>query len=295
MAIVYCPLLSALMVSYSQLFEEAKSKAPSQWSRVATLAPSNSASSTYGWLGQFPRLAEWTGTRAFKNIREFGYSIVNKKYEASVRIPRTAFEDDTLGIYAPLFQEMGYAAATHPDEIIFTLLKKGKEIACYDGKMFFAKDHPVFANVAGTGNAENASNLIEPEADPQPAWYLLEVSRPLKPFIFHERTKPKLETITSTTNDTVFNSVEYPFGVQYRCDGGYRFWQLAVISTEKLDAVGFEKALLTLQSFKADCGRPMGCGFGGKEGTLLVALPSQQAAARHVVVSEIDAAGASNI
>ena len=118
-------------------------------------------------------------------------------------IPRTAVEDDQLGVYSPLFREMGYAAATHPDEIIFGLLRDGKSTACYDGKMFFAKDHPVFENVDGTGTEETAANLIEPAEGAVAPWFILDVSRPLKPFIFQERTTPELQVITNPDNEFV--------------------------------------------------------------------------------------------
>lgn len=137
MAVVTSALINALRTGFSKEFEDAKSAAPTQWAAVATRVPSGNASNTYGWLGQFPKLSEWTGQRAFKSIREYGYSVTNKLYEATVDIPRTAIEDDQIGVYAPLFREMGYAAATHPDEIVFGLLRDGKTAACYDGKMFF--------------------------------------------------------------------------------------------------------------------------------------------------------------
>ena len=295
MAVVTSALINALRTGFSKEFEDAKSAAPSQWSAVATRVPSGNASNTYGWLGQFPKLSEWTGQRAFKSIREFGYSVTNKLYEATVDIPRTAVEDDQLGVYAPLFREMGYAAATHPDEIVFGLLRDGKSTACYDGKPFFAKDHPVFQNVDGTGAESAAANLIEPAEGAAAPWFLLDVSRPLKPFIFQERTTPELQVITNPDNDTVFMKDKIPYGIRYRCNGGYGFWQQAVMSAEALNPASFEKALTLMQGFTADGGRPLGLGMGGKAGTLLVVPPVHQAAARKVIVAERDDAGASNI
>ncbi|MCG6541625.1 Mu-like prophage major head subunit gpT family protein [Pseudomonas sp. KSR10] len=37
--------------------------ASSQFKEIATVVPSATASSTYGWLGQFPKLREWMGAR----------------------------------------------------------------------------------------------------------------------------------------------------------------------------------------------------------------------------------------
>lgn len=76
MAVVTSGLVNALRTGFSKEFEDAKAAAPTQWAAVATRVPSGNASNTYGWLGQFPKLSEWTGQRAFKSIREFGYSFL---------------------------------------------------------------------------------------------------------------------------------------------------------------------------------------------------------------------------
>lgn len=295
MAIVTSLLLNSLRVGFSKSFEDAKSKAPTQWAAVATHVPSSKASNTYGWLGQFPKLNEWVGDRSLKDIKEYGYAVTNKLFESTVLVPRTAIEDDELGTYTPLFAEMGYAAATHPDEIIFSLLGNGTTALCYDGKPFFAVDHPVYPNVDGTGSVTHVSNLLAPSSNAGTPWYLLDVSRPLKPFIFQERTLPELKVITNADNETVFMKDQMPYGIRYRCNGGYGFWQQAVCSTEPLNIAAFEKAITTMQVFKADGGRPMGIGYGGETGTLLVVPSTLQAAAKQVVSAEKNESGASNI
>lgn len=300
MAIVTSSLIQTLRTGYSKAFQEALAKAPTQWASVATRVPSGNSSNTYGWLGQFPKLREWTGDRVFKSIKEHGYAVTNKLYEATVDIPRTAFEDDALGVYSPLFSEMGYAAATHPDEIVFGLLKDGRTGDCFDGKKFFAADHPVYPNVDGTGSAADTSNLLRPAAvesvvTDKTAWFLLDTSRPLRPFIFQERTTPELQVVTNPDNDTVFMKDKIPYGIRYRCNGGYGFWQQAICCTDDLTAANFQLALETMQGFKADGGRPLGLGFGGKTGTLLVVPPTLQADAREILVAERDQYGASNI
>src|SRR5699024_11284349 len=110
-------------------------------------------------------------------------------------------------VYAPLFREMGYAAGTHPDEIVFGLLKNGTSGTCYDGKAFFAVDHPVYPNADGSGDAESVSNWLRPAAvgetvtDGTP-WFVLDVSRPLRPFIFQERTAPELDRKSTRLNSS---------------------------------------------------------------------------------------------
>ena len=86
-----------------------------------------------------------------------------------------------------------------------------------------------------------------------------------------------------------------PYGIRYRCNGGYGFWQQAVCSTQELNAANFAAALEAMQSFRADGGRPLGLGFGGEAGTMLVVPPDLQSAARRVVSAEQDPDGGSNI
>lgn len=295
MAIVTSPLLASMRVGFSKTFEDAKAKAPSQWALAATLVPSTSKSTTYGWLGQYPKLREWVGPRTVKSIQEYGYSIINKLYEGTVGVQRTDLEDDNLGVYTPLFAEMGHSAATHPDELVFGLLGKGVSTLCYDGQYFFDTDHPVYAEVDGTGAVSTVSNLIDPAAgDPGKAWFILDVSRPLKPLIFQERTKPELLAVTDPKQDHVFTMDEYLYGVRYRCNAGFGFWQQAVCCRDTLNAANFGKALALIQDYKADGGRPLGLGRGGKAGTLLVVPASLYSAALDVVNVQLVSGGESN-
>ncbi|WP_297892985.1 Mu-like prophage major head subunit gpT family protein [uncultured Desulfovibrio sp.] len=295
MAIVTSSLLASLRVGFSKIFEDAKSKAPSLWQLAATLVPSTAKSTTYGWLGQYPKLREWVGVRVVQSMQEHGYSIVNKLYEATVGVARTDVEDDNLGIYTPLLAEMGYAAATHPDELAFSLLGKGTSTLCFDGQYFFDTDHPVYPNVDGTGAVATVSNLIDPAAgEPGTPWYLLDVSRPLKPLIFQERTKPELQSMTDPKQDHVFTLDEYLFGTRYRCNAGFGFWQQAICCRDTLNAANFGKALTRMQDYKADGGRPLGLGRGGKAGTLLVVPASLNSAALDVVNVQLINGGESN-
>lgn len=69
-------------------------------------------------------------------MKVYGYAINNKIYEGTVTITRDDFEDDNLGAYSPLFQEMGRASAAQPDELVFTALRDGNKTDCYNGKPF---------------------------------------------------------------------------------------------------------------------------------------------------------------
>lgn len=296
MAIVTAPLLESMRVGFSKKFEEGKAKAPSQWRTAATPVPSTAESTTYGWLGQYPQLEEWVGQRTVKSMQEHGYSIVNKLHVGTVGIARTKIEDDTIGTYSPIFAEMGYAAGEHPDKMVFSLLGKGTTTACYDGQNFFDIDHPIYPEVDGTGTPATVSNLLDPASgSPGKAWYLLDVSRPLKPLIFQERTTAELQALTDPTGDHAFMRDEYLYGVRYRCNAGFGFWQQAVCCRDVLNVDTFGKVLGLIQDYKTDGGRPMGLGRGGKTGTLLVVPSTLYSAALGVVNAQLINGGDTNV
>ena len=59
------------------------------------------------------------------------------------------------------------------------------------------------------------------------AWFLLDTSKPVKPFIYQERKKPVFVEQTDPQADDVFNRKKFKFGAEARAAGGYAFWQLA--------------------------------------------------------------------
>lgn len=63
------------------------------------------------------------------------------------------------------------------------------------------------------------------------AWFLIDGSRAVKPFIFQERKKAKVVQSTGMDSDHVFLRKSYLFGCEARAAGGYGFPQFAYGST----------------------------------------------------------------
>lgn len=270
--------LGNLFVGFKTAFNNGFRNITPDWPRVGTLVPSNTKSENYSWMGQFPQLREWIGDRQVKNISQYNYSITNKTYEATIGVPREDIADDQFGVYSPLFAEMGHAAATHPDSLVFALLAAGFATVCYDGQYFFDTDHPV-----GTGQVSNSGG------GSGAPWVLMDTSRPLKPIIFQRRQDYQLVSMTDPNDEGVFSRREYRYGVDGRCNVGYGFWQMAYGSKQTLDAGAFNTARAALEGFKSDEGRPLGI-----KPNLLVVGPSNRAAAEALLLAQMNAAGASN-
>jgi phage major head subunit gpT-like protein len=115
-----------------------------QWDRVATKVPSTARQETYAFLGSLPRMRKQRGERIPQKLKDYGYTLVNEEFEASIEVQRADLKDDQTGKFAPLAQSIGQSARMYPDEQIFgNLLPAGFASLCYDGQYFFDTDHPI--------------------------------------------------------------------------------------------------------------------------------------------------------
>ena len=276
--------LNLLYRAVNTAFDKGSKLYKPYWEQIASLSLSTSGEESYSWLGEFSRLREWIGDRQIQQMKIYDYSIKNIKYEATEGVPAEYIEDDRYGVLMPKFEDMGYAAASHPDELIFDLLAKGFETKCYDGKNFFDAEHPV--GEVGPGTV--VSNMQDGDSSP---WFLLDTSRPLKPMIFQRRRDYRLLSKTDPQTDNhVFMRDEFLYGVDARVNAGFGFWQMAFGSKDILSEANFDLAMSSMMSLKSDKGRKLGI-----KPTLLVVGPNNRAAAKRIVKSEKDAGGGSNV
>lgn len=131
----------AKLRSLTKKFDHSVENAMPFYPELCTLMPSDGADEEYGGLGSMPGMREWLGDRDFHSLRAGKFTIENKEWENSVEIPRTAIEDDRMGLYGPVMEQMGVEAAHHPDELVMELLRNGESQSCMDGQYFFDTDH----------------------------------------------------------------------------------------------------------------------------------------------------------
>lgn len=152
--------LAGLNVSFSTAYNKAFEGVQTNYQKFATTVPSATSETNYTWLGQLPQMREWVGEREIQNLSAYDYTIKNRKFEMTVGVPRDVIEDDQYGVYTPTFSNMGFAAAQHPDLLCFEALKNGFAEKCYDGKPFFAADHP-----SGEAGSLAAGNMTHNKLD----------------------------------------------------------------------------------------------------------------------------------
>lgn len=271
--------LTGIYKSFSTIFNQAFDAAPSQRDLVAMTVPSAGKSVDYKWLGDFPMMREWLGDRVIKDLSAFHYEIINKSYEATIEVDRDDIRDDQVGVYTPMIQGLGNGAKVHPDILVFALLAAGFSTVCFDGQYFFDDDHPV-----GSGSVSNDGGGA---GDP---WYLLDLSRPIKPIILQVRQQPEFVAQDRPTDENVFLRKKFRYGVDDRKNVGYGLWQIAYGSKNTLDATNYAAARAAMMAHtKDDEVTKLGI-----RPTHLVYGPTNESAARILIVNERNAAGASN-
>jgi phage major head subunit gpT-like protein len=275
--------LVLLTTGFKTVFQKAFDTTPSTFERLAMVVPSTTSAENYGWLGAFPRFREWVGDRVIQNLRQHDFTIRNRDFELTIGVDRNSIEDDQYGIYNPMFASMGEQSKTHPDELVYALLKDAFGRIGYDGQYFFDTDHPV---LDADGVEQSVSNVQAGAGTP---WFLIDTSRAIKPLIFQKRKDYKFTRMDSDQDEAVFARKEFRYGIDARVNTGLGLWQLAFASQQPLDAANYGAARAAMMSFKADGGKPLNI-----RPTLLVVPPSLETAAFNVVQAEKLASGADN-
>jgi len=283
--------IDALQRGFSQLFRTACSDSNIWGTEIATTIPSTHGTEVHGWMQRILKMNEWLGPRVVKNLATHSYTLTNKTFEETVGVPVNAIEDDSLGVYNPLFQELGRVSAKWPDQQLKAALQAGVTSPGFDGQNFFSATHDLnpagvqsnnFTSsqlnatnfnavrsamssltgedgeplgvmpgllvvppqlekaaleiVAAERNSSGASNvlvgsarvLVVPElADAPATWYLMDVSRAIKPLVWQLRQSPELASKTSVTDENVFNLDQFVWGIKARGVAGYGPWWLA--------------------------------------------------------------------
>ena len=249
--IINTQALQAIRPGFNASFKRGLGQATSQYTAIATVVNSTTKDNTYGWLGKMPNMREWIGERVVNGIAEHDYTIKNKDYELTVGVARNDILDENLGVYDPMFVEMGESTTKHPDIMCFGTLAKGFTSPCYDGQFFFDTDHPV---INADGSMSTVSNFGGGAGRP---WFLMSTNSALKPIIYQERQKPNFVALDNPMDANVFFNKEFLYSVEGRNNTGYGFWQMAYASRQPLTGANFAAAYSAMEGMTGDHGRPL--------------------------------------
>jgi len=139
---------------FNVLFSKGAAAAVPIYPKIAMVVPSSGSQVVYPMWNQLPGMREWVGPRKAQNLVPSNYTIINKDFEETIAVQRNDFDDDNLGIYAPLIQGMGSQAMMHRDILVYNQLAGAFSTGvykCFDGKAMCASNHTLgtrtFSNV----------------------------------------------------------------------------------------------------------------------------------------------------
>lgn len=305
--------LQFLFNMFDMRLQQGYTLAASFYQQIATEVPSNTEQNVYGWIGKLPKMREWLGERYLNNPAARSYTLINKTYEDTIKVPREKIEDDQYGLYMPMIEFLGQEAKVLPDRLIAGLLDTGDAATSttFDGQSYFSTGHPTdpdnpasttqsnlfsakpltAANVAAvyaamrlyTGedglplgirpthlvvgpnheidakqicntefiapagaqfglnaNSVMQSNPMKGMLQPlvvewldqstttkKDTWYLVDASKPVRPFIWQMRRPLASTYLNNLTDANVFSRKEYLYGVDERAAAGYGLWFMA--------------------------------------------------------------------
>ncbi len=280
MSLLNQDLLRAANTGFNAHFRQGLEGVSLTWQTFADLVPSDGESETYGWLRDIVAIREWIGQRVIQSLSQSAYTLVNKGWEGTVGVPAKAIKRDRIGIYAKPFDALGKAIGTHPNVQVWALFAQGETRNGFDGVTFFNAAHP------GAEGQPTYSNTGGGAGD---AWYLVDNSQFIKPFIYQLEQAPEFVAKDKPGDDNVFFEQQLIYGVDYSAAFGYTLPQLARLDKNALSATTFDAGIQAMMELNDDRGEPLGIAP-----THLVVGPSNRALGKALIEAEKLASGATN-
>lgn len=110
-------------------------------SKITNFLNTDQESETYADIGSAPLMREWIGGRQPKQLREMGFTIKGKLYEATLEVQTEDIRRDKTGKIDMKIRQLAERAKSHDAKLLTTLLAAGASTQCYDGQYFFDTDH----------------------------------------------------------------------------------------------------------------------------------------------------------
>lgn len=275
--------LMTLNVAIETSFNKSLTSSEVYWPRLAMRIASSGSGNTYPKLDDIPKMREWLGSRVINRLDLNAFSLLNRKFENTLAIPVDAIDDDEYAIYSTVAADFGNTASELPDDLLVEQIMAGFDTNHFDNQFFFDTDHPVEDE---NGVEQSVSNL---QAGTDEAWFLMDLSQPIKPFIFQDRTPAQITAKTNMSDDNVAYEDEFHWLAKRRCAVGFGAWQMVFASKAPLTVANYELAKAAMDGMDGPKGRKI------RRGRLtLVTGVSNHAAAKKILKAEQLENGASN-
>ena len=228
-------ILHVLWLELSQKFADSyKDGEDKEVDGFVTSMPLKSLTMRFDFLKDDHEFRKWVGQRTFHQLSNVKYEVGYEEYENGLRVLRRDIINHIVGPYSIEAFNLGNSARLLKPRLVSEALDNGADSTslCYDGQPFFDTQHPVgndpsdltlVSNYIG-GTGSNGSGSGDGGSVDSP-WYLMDLSRPIKPIIFLEREPVRFYSFMDLKDPNVFNIKEFLFAADASCGTGYGLWQ----------------------------------------------------------------------
>lgn len=280
------PALQTLNDGVSTAYNTAFWTAPTVYDEYTYETNSSGPEETYPRLDLISGMREWVGARNIERLSLTTFSIINKHFEKTISVDKDQIEDDKYGFLTPAAQQLGQNAAHLPDLLTSRLLLAGHTTKTYDGQNFFDTSHPTADINGGTTVVPNYQTPSGTDSSGQP-WFLMDTTKVLRPLIWQRRKPFEIIPMVALDNPHVFETREFVWGSDGRCNAGFGLWHLAAMSIAPLTP----QYVMLLRAQMAQIRRPDGSPMGIKP-NILVHGAANAANAIKVTEGEFDTSAA---
>lgn len=178
----------------------------------------------FDFLKSDHQFEKWKGQRTFKQLDNAKYVVGYEEWHWGLKVLRRDIINATVGPLSLQAFNGGKEAAKLKPRICTDALQNGGDSTslCYDGQPFFDTEHPVGED----GDISLVSNYYDGGgASAASPWYLMDLSRGIKPIIHLEREAVRFYSFTNLTDPNVFFNKEFLFAADASMGTGYGLWQ----------------------------------------------------------------------
>ena len=110
--------------------------------RICYMPPSDRGYEEYVFVSAVPKVAKRMVAGKGGIVGTIKQTINNDSYEVEMEIPGDDWDDDRIGAYAPIAQDLANSLMLAPDELVTTqLVARGESLTAFDGIAFYHTAH----------------------------------------------------------------------------------------------------------------------------------------------------------
>lgn len=212
---------------------------PAPFEALTSTISSTARLENFAWMTPSPGIQLYMGKRRAAQIDQIRYTLENRQYDGTLRVPLRDVEDDQVGGYKLRMGDLTIKAGKpFESRLVFQTLANGGGSnsggTCFDGTKFFATTHALggYASSVPSGFGGGANALTYTSAntsDGATSRLIFLIHGPqqiLKPLLLLKRKPPKFMTDAGTPQSEKQKFADY--WIDLEASAGYGYWWDAI-------------------------------------------------------------------